>query len=447
MVEKLFKVRPPREADSILDPGCGNGAFIEGIIRYCKYHRLGLPKMIGVESDPAHVIEARELMDDNPSVIIRHKDFLGSSIGAFDFIIGNPPYIPITRLSEEEKRYYRAHFKTAQYRFDLYLLFFERALESLKPDGRLVFITPEKFLYTETATSLRKILASMRIDEIELIKEETFGELITYPTITSVVNSTTSTKTQVIHRDGCQRLVDIPIDGTSWLPVIRGAVRLEYTSTLDDTCVRISCGVATGADSVFVQRTEDLTIGLREFARPTLAGRDIDPSNGEYLSHHSMLLPYNEKGVLVPEEQLGSLREYLVSPDNHDKLMKRTCVKRKPWYAFHENPPLKDILRPKIMCKDISRDPVFVIDRNGDYIPRHSVYYIIPKDVSNIEEMARYLNSQEAGQWLSANCQRAANGFLRLQSQVLKRLPVPESLVNGPQQTLNTDSIDTPVGT
>lgn len=31
--------------------------------------------------------------------------------------------------------------------------------------------------------------------------------------------------------------------------------------------------------------------------------------------------------------------------------------------------------------------------------------------------------------------QRAANGFLRMQSKVLKRLPVPERLVSGPVPT------------
>lgn len=35
---------------------------------------------------------------------------------------------------------------------------------------------------------------------------------------------------------------------------------------------------------------------------------------------------------------------------------------------------------------------------------------------------------QPVAAWLTANCQRAANGYLRLQSHVLKRLPLPERL-------------------
>src|ERR1700682_2808552 len=76
----------------------------------------------------------------------------------------------------------------ARGRFDLYLLFFERALKSLKPDGRLVFITPEKFLYVETAAPLRRLLSTFQIENIKLADEQVFQGLTTYPTITSVVN-------------------------------------------------------------------------------------------------------------------------------------------------------------------------------------------------------------------------------------------------------------------
>ena len=44
--------------------------------------------------------------------------------GPFDYIIGNPPYVPIEGLDEAEKGRYKAAFLTAQGRFDLYLLFF-----------------------------------------------------------------------------------------------------------------------------------------------------------------------------------------------------------------------------------------------------------------------------------------------------------------------------------
>ncbi len=86
---------------------------------------------------------------------------------------------------------------------------------------------------------------------------------------------------------------------------------------------------------------------------------------------------------------------------------------------------MSDLLRPKILCKDISKKPCFWADKDAKFVPRHSVYYIVPNDPEIIDELVDYLNSIEAQNWLEDHCHRAANGFLRLQSTVLKKLPVP----------------------
>ena len=39
MVEKLFRTRQPRAEETLLDPGCGTGVFIEGVLRWCDRHR------------------------------------------------------------------------------------------------------------------------------------------------------------------------------------------------------------------------------------------------------------------------------------------------------------------------------------------------------------------------------------------------------------------------
>jgi hypothetical protein len=112
-------------------------------------------------------------------------------------------------------------------------------------------------------------------------------------------------------------------------------------------------------------------------------------------------------------------------------LLKRVCAKRKPWYAFHDSVPFAQMLRPKILCKDITKEPHFWADYEGTVVPRHSVYYIVPKEAEALDKVLKYLNSAEAQAWLRANCQRAANGFLRVQSATLKQLPVPEDLCEG----------------
>jgi adenine-specific DNA-methyltransferase len=425
MVERLFSGRPPTQSHDVLDPGCGTGVFLQGIVRWCRGNRRKIPHLLGIESDPERARIARTSLANQPAIEIRQQDFLTNPVDKFDFVIGNPPYVPITSLSESEKRQFRHTYETARGRFDLYLLFFERALKSLKPDGRLVFITPEKFLYVETAAPLRRLLSTFQIENIKLADEQVFQGLTTYPTITSVVNCRPNRPTTIMRRDG--KLIETVLsgDGRSWMPRIWEDESRQPHLTLQDVCARVSCGVATGADSVFVRPTSQLHPGLMPFAYPTLAGRELTEPGALATAMYSMLIPYTEDGRLLEEEALGPLGNYLRKREVREHLMRRTCVARKPWYAFHETPPLREILRPKILCKDITQQPFFWIDRAGAVVPRHSVYYIVPKCAALLEPLSVYLNSETAVAWLRSHCQRAANGFLRVQSSILKSLPVP----------------------
>jgi adenine-specific DNA-methyltransferase len=435
MVEKLFRDGVPTPDATVLDPGCGTGVFLDGIVRWCASRNLPLPHLIGVDSDPARVAFSQERFAGHDRIEIREADFLLSASEPCDYVIGNPPYVSITGLSPTERAEYRKRYVTAQDRFDLYLLFFERALSLLRPGGRMTFITPEKFLYVRTAAHLRTLLQGNTVEELHFLDEATFGDLVTYPLVTTIVKERPRSETLVQLRDGRSRVVQLPSGSGSWLPAVLGADRETDTLTLGDLCIRISCGVATGADSVFVVRNSELDEGLKEFAYPTIAGRHLQPDRPPVESH-SMLVPYDRSGKLIPEQKLGELGQYLSEPSLRAKLLARTCVEHKPWYAFHETPPLEDLLRPKLLCKDIGVAPYFVPDEEGRFVPRHSIYYIVPADPSRISELATYLNSPPAQQWLRDHCQRAAKDYLRMQSHVLKRLPVPETFAPAVQSDL-----------
>ncbi|MFH1463152.1 MAG: N-6 DNA methylase [Pseudomonadota bacterium] len=431
MVDKLFAHRPPRSADRLLDPGCGPGAFIAGVLRGCARRGLAPPRILGVEEHAAFAAEARARFSGEPAVQIHHRDFLAGDPGQFEHVVGNPPYVPITGLSEAEKSSYRARFQTARGRFDLYLLFFEQALAALAPGGRLVFITPEKFLYVESARPLRRLLAQAGVEEVALLPEDVFAPLVTYPAVTTVQVDAVAGPGRLLRRDGGVLPLTLDPAGASLMPQIQGApaTAAPYGPVLEDLCLRVSAGVATGADSVFVRGQVSLPGPLCPFARPTLSGRQLAGQGRPLRPRDVMLLPYDPSGALLPEDQLGALGALLREPAIRARLEARTCARRKPWYAFHETPPLPDLLRPKLLCKDIAARPEFWADEQGDLVPRHSAYYVVPRDPALLGPLCAYLNSEPAARWLQAHCHRAANGFLRLQSSVLKRLPLPESLL------------------
>jgi adenine-specific DNA-methyltransferase len=433
MVEKLFASKSPTTDEMLLDPGCGTGAFIDGLVRLTRKTGKRLPKIVGYESHPGRSAQAAKRFQDFPGIKIRSDDFLKVTDGPFDYVIGNPPYVPITEISDREKSKFRRRFASAEGRFDLYLLFFEQALRLLSLGGRLVFITPEKFLYVNTAKSFRRILSNYRVSEIELLDEDTFGDLVTYPTVTTIDSLPgNNAKTEIVLRDKSRRSFVFPQDGSSLQPLLHDALNTTETDviTLGDICVRISCGVATGSDSIFVRKNSELDSALEPFAFPTISGRDLSSERPKLDSNKSMLIPYDSGGRLLPLNRLGPFASYLNRADVKARLKERTCVARKPWHAFHDSVPLSDILKPKLICKDITPNPHFWIDRTGEIVPRHSVYYIVPLDLTKLETLCEFLNGPDASAWLRAHCQRASKGFLRLQTSVLKRLPIPRSFAS-----------------
>jgi hypothetical protein len=437
VVEKLFEKRHPQESDTILYPGLGTGPFAAAVQQFCEENGVPEPKGIGVELDPKRIETARtNLRGEN--LEIRETNFLGGDVDFSDFqyIIGNPPYVPIEGLDESEKTEYKRRFETAQGRFDLFVLFFERALKLLGENGRLVFITPEKFEYTETTGPLRRLMTDYHVEEIEHLDEAAFGNHITFPTITTIQNQD-GEETQVVRRDGTKDSVILPTDGSSWASSLRetGSATLDSKVTLGDVTERISCGVATGADSVFVVDEDEVPPQLEDWTYPTTSGRQLRINDGPH-SDQVFICPYGDDGRLPSEDELGAFGDW--AEMHRDRLKDRSCVKKgkRVWFGWHENPPMQDILQPKIVCKDVADKPQFWVDQEGEVVPRHSVYYIIPEEQMNLDGLLTYLNSNEAQAWIEAHAQKAHNDFYRLQSKVLRKLPVPEKWGESYQATL-----------
>ena len=77
----------------------------------------------------------------------------------FDIIVGNPPYISLgSDGGRLRRRYEKRGFQSFHSNGDIYFLFYERALQLLRPDGLLCFITSNKWMRNDAAKLLRKHL-------------------------------------------------------------------------------------------------------------------------------------------------------------------------------------------------------------------------------------------------------------------------------------------------
>jgi hypothetical protein len=116
------------------------------------------------EVDPAHAFNWSEKF---PKVFAQ---------GGFDAVVGNPPYVRQERLApykEHLSQRYKAYSGTA----DLYVYFYEKGIEILKPDGRLAFISSGTFVKGAFAAPLRRLLSS----DVSLDSLIDFGEFQPFP--------------------------------------------------------------------------------------------------------------------------------------------------------------------------------------------------------------------------------------------------------------------------
>jgi hypothetical protein len=140
-----------------------------------------------------------------------------------------------------------------------------------------------------------------------------------------------------------------------------------------------------------------------------------------------MIIPYH-RDTNKPMTELAEKLEESFSKVNDELLHEKKKKNTKPWFKFKDSVPFQDLLSPKILIKDITDTPEFWLDFSGTTIPRHTVYYLTPKGETKLSELIDYLRSDIAVKWLESECQKASNGSLRVQTAVLRRLPVPDYL-------------------
>ena len=202
-----YLVRKQRPA--LIDPACGAGAFplkaFEQILAAGKTHKSLKQKLRilracihGVDIDSYGVELAKlslllKLYEDTPtaanapipnlSANIRTGNALVSKrvqganpfswpeafpsvakAGGFDAAIVNPPYVNIRELTRkhgpEQQKYFARQYVCAEGAYDLFVLFAEKSLQLLRPNGRLGIIVPNKLATRKYAKPCREMLLS-----------------------------------------------------------------------------------------------------------------------------------------------------------------------------------------------------------------------------------------------------------------------------------------------
>ena len=108
----------------------------------------------------------------------------------FTVIVGNPPYVRQERLNEKQKDYLQQNYQNvATGTADLYVYFYEKALQLLQKDGILGYITPNKWFKTKYGQLLRNRLKPLDIQKIiDFFEVKVFDDAATEPQIIILKN-------------------------------------------------------------------------------------------------------------------------------------------------------------------------------------------------------------------------------------------------------------------
>ncbi len=192
--------------------------------------------------------------------------------GGFDAVIGNPPYLFVTEVPAEMRRYYGERYTTVSYRFDLYGAFIEKGTrELLGRTGTFGFIIPHTLLSNDSFVRLRTLLAT----EVSLLQIIDFG-----PGVFKLAKNETMILLFQQLRPGPQHAVEViramprqwpepvarfrvrqsqwaPANGDPWMVHVNGEQRtlLEKMDScgrvLGDVCT-VNQGVRTGDNRQFL---------------------------------------------------------------------------------------------------------------------------------------------------------------------------------------------------
>ncbi|MHB8192943.1 MAG: Eco57I restriction-modification methylase domain-containing protein [Bellilinea sp.] len=132
----------------VLEPASGRGIFIKVL------KENGYKNIVGYEIDPN--------LDSEYSELVKNESFISANISTkFDLIIGNPPYVrwknlcPDQKLELNQNKLWNMYFNSL---CDYLYIFILKSVEILSNYGELIFITPDYWLSTTHAQTLRDYL-------------------------------------------------------------------------------------------------------------------------------------------------------------------------------------------------------------------------------------------------------------------------------------------------
>lgn len=382
-----------------------------------------------------------------------HDDFLLADLPeAFDFVVGNPPYVRQELIPDALIAEYRTRYTTIFDRADIYIPFIERSLKQLSSGGKLGFICADRWMKNRYGGPLRQLVSEQfhLHAYVDMVDTPAFhSEVIAYPAIFIIGRDKAGT-TRIAHRPQIDKatltelagaltgtaspspnssvkemaaVADGPqpwiLESSDQLALVR---RLERDfPTIEEAGCKVGIGVATGADKAFIGEFDALDVE-DDRKLPIAMTRDILSGDVAWRGF-GIVNPFADEGGLVELDRYPRLKRYL--EDRKDQIAKRHVAQKAPanWYRTIDRIYPVLAKTPKLLIPDIKGE-AHIVYEDGKLYPHHNLYYITSGHW-DLRALQAVLLSGIARLFVATYSTRMRGGYLRFQAQYLRRIRLP----------------------
>ena len=374
-------------------------------------------------------------------------------------MLANPPYVRMEKLdNEDEVSYGEAFPEVTASRADLLVYFYARALQILRPDGQLAFITSNSFTRRKYGENLRSYLPHVLTIErvIDFGETKLFDATVEPYVLIGQKKPPEPNRTLLGHnlyapltrslggrgnvervREELQGLPEHLQTEVSTFPQSRltdsewriedEQINILFGQLIDQgrplsayVDERIYSGVKTGLNEAFVidstMRSELVAEdpGSAELIKPWLRGRDIERWKPNWAG---LYVIFTRRGIDI--DQYPAIKDHLTW--FRSDLEKRATAHLHPWYELQQ--PQEGIyhkfVSPKIVWPNTARRVRFAYDIQGSFLDMTN--FTLPSD--SLWLLAT-LNSNLLEFLICQISNRLPGTFLEMKKQYLSRLPI-----------------------
>lgn len=426
------------ETITVCDPAVGSGAFPVGMMHEIVRAREVLAtvadvrkrssyelkrhaiqnSLYGVDIDPGAVEIAKLRLwlslvveeDTIPSLPnLDHKIMQGNSLlksgGGFDIVIANPPYIDSERMTNEMPELRQAILNTyvlTKGNWDIYIAFFEKGFNLLKPRGILAFISPDKWISKPFGDELRKRKTANILSILKAGRD--LFETVNVDAIVTVFGPGTA-DLQIYEWDGRVR---------PKITISKDQLQEPYTyDWLFSDHIELLASI--GAHG---KRLSD--IALCENACATSDAYKLKPFIVDQPKKAGFLRIINT-GTIGKYESKWGRREMVYLGDRY------TCpvVNRKEFVTAFPNTYGKKSVKPKIIIKGLNLLDA-CLDEDGTIIPGKTTLIVTSDSTEDLKLLLALINSRIAQFYLEERYPASSyNQGITFTKEMLNNLPLP----------------------